>query len=90
MSQDLPTPPHMVWNEVLDNLGNNLIRLGPGISELSEIPSYPADEFQLAEAARAILHAFHVAIQQAELVLQNGERTFLKLMRSLTGPIFVS
>lgn len=70
------------WNDVLDNLGENLIRLGTSLSALAEGPAGAANDVTFAQSMERIATGFRLAFRQARPALSTGEKVFLQLARA--------
>ena len=78
----MPPPKSRSWNEVLDNLGENLIRLGTSLSALSEHPTTPPNDAGFAQSTERIATGFRLAFRQARPALSSGQKVFLQLTRA--------
>lgn len=70
------------WNAVLDNLGENLIRLGTSLAALSENPTAPTNDATFAQAMEKAATGFRLAFRQARPALAAGQNAFLQLSRA--------
>jgi hypothetical protein len=86
----MPPAKAQSWNEVLDNLGENLIRLGTSLSSLAETPSAQASETVFAQALGTTASGFRVAFRQARPALAAGEKVFLQLAHASTEELLSS
>jgi hypothetical protein len=78
------------WNEVLDNLGENLIRLGTSLSALADNPSTATDDAAFAQGMEGIASGFRLAFRQARSAMVSGEKVFLQLVRASTEELVAS
>lgn len=78
----VPTSKSRPWHDVLDNLGENLIRLGTSLTALAEGPTVPANDAAFAPAIERIASGFRLAFRQARPLLTSGEKVFLQLARA--------
>jgi hypothetical protein len=69
------------WNDVLDNLGENLIRLGTSLTVLAETPANPTNDGAYVESLEQIATGFRLAFRQAKPALASGEVAFVQLTR---------
>lgn len=81
----MPTQKRREWNEVLDNLGENLIRVGTALKGLAEPSVAKSDDAQYFEVVQGIASAFEVAFKQAEPALQSSEGDFSVLLQASGG-----
>jgi len=86
----MPPPKYRGWNEVLDNLGENLIRLGTSLSALSQSPSEPISDVAFAQGMESAASGFRLAFRQARTALVSGEKVFLQLVRASTEELVAS
>lgn len=70
------------WDDVLDNLGENLIRLGTSLSALSEAPVAPSSDGAFAQSMEQIASGFRLAFRQARPILTTGEKGYVSLVRA--------
>jgi hypothetical protein len=66
------------WTKGLDNLGENLIRLGAALKSIEEAPGVKSDDTSFANALGQTATAFRVAFRQALPVLSESEPEFLR------------
>lgn len=78
------------WNDVLDNLGENLIRLGTSLSALGEGPGSPTTDAIFSQAMERAASGFRLAFRQARPALAAGEKVFLQLVRASTEELAAS
>lgn len=78
----MPTVKTRSWNEVLDNLGENLIRLGTSLTALAENPAAPTNDAAFAQAMEKAATGFRLAFRQARPALASGQSVFLQLTRA--------
>ena len=78
----MPTVKTRSWNDVLDNLGENLIRLGTSLSALSENPATPTNDPSFAQVMEKAATGFRLAFRQAKPALVAGQNIFLQLTRA--------
>ncbi len=69
------------WNDVLDNLGENLIRLGTSLSVLADTPANAASEATFIQSMERIATGFRLAFRQARPALVAGEAVFVQLTK---------
>jgi hypothetical protein len=84
-TQSVPTPKRREWDEVIDNLGENLIRLGSALKGLAEPSAVKSDDPHYSEIIQGIASAFEVAFKQAEPALQANEGDFAVLLQASGG-----
>jgi hypothetical protein len=75
-------PKSRAWNDVLDNLGENLIRLGTSLSVLSETPSAATHDAAFIQSMGQIATGFRLAFRQARPALAAGEPGFREAIHS--------
>lgn|GEM_PF-3554468 len=80
----MPTAKNRSWHDILDNLGENLIRLGTSLTALAESPTAPASDAAFAPAMERIASGFRLAFRQARPLLTSGQKVFLQLARAST------
>jgi hypothetical protein len=68
------------WVDGLDNLGENLIRLGSSFRNLENTPALLEDEQGFPTAVGHLASVFVVAFRQAHPVLVAGEKSYLNLV----------
>ncbi len=78
----MPPAKGRAWNEVLDNLGENLIRLGTSLSVLAEAPAASTDDSAFATSMEHIATGFRLAFRQARPALVAGETDYVQLARA--------
>jgi len=81
----MPGQKRREWDEVLDNLGENLIRVGTALKGLAEPSAAKSDDAQYYEIVQGIASAFEVAFKQAEPALQSNEGDFAVLLQASGG-----
>lgn len=90
----MPATKSRAWNDVLDNLGENLIRLGASLSVVAEGLSSSSNEASFARSMEQIATGFRLAFRQARPALSAGEEEFVQLTRTgskelMASPSFV-
>lgn len=86
----MPAAKSRNWSDVLDNLGENLIRLGTSLSVLSEARSPPEYESTYAQALEKIATGFRLAFRQARPALASQEKVYLQYVRASVDEIAAS
>jgi hypothetical protein len=81
----VPAPKRREWDEVIDNLGENLIRLGTALQGLAEPSPVKYDDARYYEITQGIASAFELAFKQAEPALQSNEGDFAVLLQASGG-----
>jgi hypothetical protein len=81
----VPAQKQREWDEVLDNLGENLIRVGTALKGLAEPSAAKADEAHYYETVQGIASAFELAFKQAEPALHSNEGDFAVLLQASGG-----
>jgi hypothetical protein len=78
----VPVQKRREWDEVLDNLGENLIRVGTALKGLAEPSAVKSDDGHYQEIVQGIASAFEIAFKQAEPALQSNEGDFAILLQA--------
>ena len=78
----MPAARSRSWNDVLDNLGENLIRLGTSLSVLAETPPGSSSDAAFVQSLEKVATGFRLAFRQARPALTSGESIFLQLTRA--------
>lgn len=86
----MPAAKTKPWNVVLDNLGENLIRLGTSLSALAEAPPATTSEATFAQGMEKTASGFRLAFRQARPALAAGERVFLQFVRASLEELLTS
>jgi hypothetical protein len=81
----VPAPKRREWDEVLNNLGENLIRLGTALQGLLEPTGVKYDDARFYEITQGIASAFELAFKQAEPALHSSEGDFAALLQASGG-----
>jgi hypothetical protein len=84
-SGSVPSQKQREWNEVLDNLGENLIRVGTALKGLAEPSAAKSDDAHYYEIVQGIASAFELAFKQAEPALHSTEGDFAVLLQTSGG-----
>lgn len=72
------------WNDALDNLGENLVRLGSSLRAYEERPGGLSSDEEIVTTVDPLAVRFSAAFRQARPILEYTERYFLRLEPS--GP----
>jgi len=78
----MPPVRSRTWDDVLDNLGENLVRLGTSLSFLADSAVSSAAEGTYAQSMEQIATGFRLAFRQARPALAAGESSFRQLTRA--------
>jgi hypothetical protein len=78
----VPLAKNRSWNDVLDNLGENLVRLGTSLTALSENSSAPPNDVAFSQSMERIATGFRLAFRQARPALDASEKPFRQLTRA--------
>jgi len=81
----MPAQKRREWDEVLDNLGENLIRVGTALRGLVEPSAVKSDDAQYYGIVQGIASAFELAFKQAEPALLSNEGDFAVLLQASGG-----
>jgi hypothetical protein len=68
------------WNEGMDNLGENLVRLGTALKAIEGSPSTSSTDASFAASMEQVVTGYRVAFRQTLPVLVRSERSFLHLV----------
>jgi hypothetical protein len=78
----VPAQKRREWDEVVDNLGENLIRVGTALKGLLDPSAVKSDDAHYYEMVQGIASAFELAFKQAEPALQSNEGDFTVLLQA--------
>ena len=81
----MPAQKRREWDEVLDNLGENLIRVGTALKGLADPSAAKSDDAQYHQIVQGISSAFELAFKQAEPALLSNEGDFAVLLQTSGG-----
>lgn len=73
------------WNEALDNLGENLVRLGSSLRAHEDKPGGLSSDEEIVTTLGPLAAKFAAAFRQAQPILEYTERFFLRLEPSGPG-----
>lgn len=76
----MSTPSTRSWLEGLENLGENLIRLGSAVKSLEESGGAPGADSGFGSSTAQLASAYARAFRMAQPVLLTGEESFLALV----------
>jgi hypothetical protein len=76
----MPPPKTRPWNEVLDNLGENLVRLGGSFKAIEDSPAAMATDASFAGSIGQAATSFQMAFRQVLPALVRSETSFLELV----------
>ena len=85
----MTTEKQRTWQEGLENLGENLVRLGSALRAIQQSQGTLDEEAPSSVAVAQLSATFGLALRQARAVLISNEASFLALMRPST-PTMVS
>jgi hypothetical protein len=76
----MPPAARRPWTEALDNLGENLIRLGSSIRSVEKTPGILSNDANFATSLGQLASVFGAAFRQAQPALEAGEDSYLRLL----------